>query len=346
MTCSNSTLALKRAFVVLYAGWAWCSPQVAHPQSFQLPTANRAIFEPGAEDKYFVGTVGKPWTSGTFGCVRSGGWQVHEGLDIKCLQHDKKGEPTDPVLATAEGTVVYLNTRPSLSNYGNYLVLRHRIDGLEIYSLYAHLREIRAGLKAGDPVKAGETIALMGRTTNTRQGISRERAHVHFELNLLVNDRFSRWHEKYLSDQRNDHGEWNGQNLVGLDPRLILLEQKSRGAQFSLLQFVRGQTELCRVLVPKREFPWVKRYPALIQRNPAADKAGIAGYEVALNFNGLPFQLIPRTAAELKGNTRFQLLSVNEAEQQKNPARKLVARKGGHWELANHGVQLLELLTF
>ncbi len=337
---------MKRALLYFFAAWVLGSPPLARPQTFQLPTANRAIFESGAEEKYFVGTVGKPWVSGTFGCVRSGGWQVHEGLDVKCLQHDKKGEPTDPVLATADGTVAYLNTRPSLSNYGNYLILRHRIDGLEVFSLYAHLREIRAGLKVGDPVKVGETIAVLGRTTNTRQGISKDRAHVHFELNLLVSDHFSRWHDKHLPDQRNDHGEWNGQNLVGLDPRLILLEQKAKGARFSLQQFIRSQTELCRVLVLVREFPWVKRYPALVLRHPAADKAVIAGYEIALNFNGLPCQLIPRTAAEIKGKTKFQLLSVNEAEQRKNPGRKLVTKKNGHWELANHGLQLLELLTF
>src|SRR5258706_10164842 len=116
---------------------------------FVLPTANHALFEPGGEERFFVGTVGKPWTSGTFGCVRSEGWQLHEGLDIRCLNRDRHGEPTDPVLATADGTVSYINQRPSLSNYGNYLVLRHQIDGLEIYSLYAHLKEIRPGLKHG-----------------------------------------------------------------------------------------------------------------------------------------------------------------------------------------------------
>src|SRR5262245_11497348 len=79
------------------------SPVVAQP--FLLPTANRAIFEPGGEERYFVGTVGKPWTSGTFGCVRTEGWQLHEGLDIRCLQRDKHGEPIDPVMASADGTV-------------------------------------------------------------------------------------------------------------------------------------------------------------------------------------------------------------------------------------------------
>src|SRR5262249_28140590 len=85
-------------------------------QPFQLPTANRALLEKGGEERFFVGTVGKPWTTGTFGCVRSGGYQMHEGLDIRCLQRDKHGEPIDPVLATADGTVVYINDRPALSN--------------------------------------------------------------------------------------------------------------------------------------------------------------------------------------------------------------------------------------
>lgn len=102
-----------------------------------------------------MGTVGKPWTSGCFGCVRSDGWQMHEGLDIRCLQRDKHGEPTDPVMATADGTVVYINSRPSLSNYGNYVVVQHRVEGLDIFSLYAHLSAVRTGPESGDAGEAG-----------------------------------------------------------------------------------------------------------------------------------------------------------------------------------------------
>lgn len=315
-------------------------------QPFQLPTANQALFEKDGAEKFFVGTVGKPWTSGTFGCVRSEGWQVHEGLDIRCLQRDKRSEPTDPILATADGTVAYLSEKPALSNYGKYVILRHSIEGLEIYSLYAHLHEIRSGLKIGQAVKAGETIATMGRTSNTREGISKDRAHLHFELNLLYNDRFEAWHKKTSPDQRNDHGLWNGQNLVGLDPRLILLEQRALGTKFSLVQHLRHQTELCRVTVRATSFPWLKRYPQLVKPNPRAEKEGIAGYEIELNFNALPFELIPRAASELKGKSKVQLLSVNEAEEKKNPGRRLVTHKSGNWELSSHGLRVLELLTF
>ena len=331
-------------FAVLFAP-TFAATLLSAAQSFQLPTANRAIFEKGGEEKFFVGTVGKPWTSGTFGCVRSEGMQMHEGLDIRCLQRDKKGEPIDPVVATADGVVAYVNRKSSLSTFGNYVILRHLIDGLPIYSLYAHLREARADLKPGLPVKAGEAIGVMGRTSNTGQGISKDRAHVHFELTLFVNDNFPAWYKKTFPTQRNDHGLWNGQNLVGLDPRVILLEQQRLGDKFSLLRYVQSQTVLCRVLVRDTDFPWLRRYTPLIKPNPIAAKEGVAGYEIALNFNALPFELIPRAESEIKGKSKYQLLSVNAAEQQKNPCRKLVVQKGGRWELSSSGIRTLSLLT-
>lgn len=324
----------------------WLAALSCLAQPFHLPTANRAIFEPGKEDQFLVGTVGKPSSSGGFGCVRSYGQQMHEGLDIKCLQRDRRGEPTDPVMATADGTVAYINMRASLSTYGNYLVLRHQVEGLEIYSLYAHLHQVRPDLQVGHAVKAGEVVATMGRTAGTREGISKERAHVHFELNLFANDQFARWFKSAAPGQRNDHGDWNGQNLLGLDPWLILAAEHKEGAAFSLLEFVRHQTELCRVLVRRTHFPWIKRYYLLIRRNAVAEREGIAGYEMALNYNGVPFELVPRAPSEIKGQAKFQLLSVNEAEQREHPCRHYVARHGTAWTLTQHGLRLLEMITY
>ena len=333
------------AFFVWVA--AGCMAQVMHAQPFLLPTANRALHEPGGEERYFVGTVGKPWISGTFGCVRSDGYQMHEGLDIRCIQRDKKNEPLDPVLATADGTVAYISKKSGLSNYGSYLILRHVVDGVEVYSLYAHLKEVRTDLKPGAGVKASEAVATMGRTTNTRQGISRERAHLHFELDLIVNERFPAWYAQTFPGQRNDHGGWNGQNLLGLDPRVILQDAKRLGGKFSLLDHLRQQTELCRVFVRDTSFSWLKRYPALIKSNPVATKEGIVGYELALNYCGVPYELIPRAASEVKSKSKVVLLSVNAAEQQKHPCRKLVVRdKRGQWQLGNAGQHLISLLTF
>jgi murein DD-endopeptidase MepM/ murein hydrolase activator NlpD len=314
-------------------------------QPFRLPTANQALFEKGGDERFFVPTPGHTWTSGCFGCVRSDGWQMHEGLDIKCLQRDKRGEPTDPVMATADGTVAYMNRQPSLSNYGRYLVLRHNIGGVEIYSLYAHLSEFAPGLKIGQAVTAGQKVAVMGRTSNTGSGISRERAHVHFELNLFYNDHFSAWYKKHYPNLHDDHGIWNGQNLVGIDPRLILLAQREEGPRFNLAAWLQHRTELCRVLVRKTDFAWLRRYPMLVKNDPAM-RERIAGYEMALDYNGLPFELIPRSASQIKGTGTYQLVSVNAEEYTRNPCRKLVTRHGTHWQLGGNGVSLLGMLTY
>ena len=100
----------------LFLAAAWAAVQALVAQPFQLPTANRAVLQPGAEDKAFVGTVGHEWPSGTFGCVRTDGNQMHEGLDIRALQRDARGEPLDPIRATADGTVAYVSRKPSLSD--------------------------------------------------------------------------------------------------------------------------------------------------------------------------------------------------------------------------------------
>jgi hypothetical protein len=332
------------ALICLIAA-TWSLPALL-AQPFRFPTANHALLQNGGGEEFFVGTPGKPWTTGSFGAVRTDGQQLHEGLDIRCLNRDQAGEPSDPVLATADGTVAYLSTNPALSNYGRYVVLGHLIEGVEVYSLYAHLREVRAGLKSGQSVKAGESIGVMGRSSNTRQRISKDRAHVHFELDLRLSDRFTAWQKQAFPEQRNDHGEWNGRNLVAFDPAQVFKEQASRGTNFSLLRVLREQTELCRVLVQATGFAWVNRYSAFLEPNPKAEQEGVAGYELALNFNGLAYRLIPRAASEIKGPAKFQLLSVNEAEQQARPCGHLVTKRRGHWELHPRGLQLLELLTY
>jgi murein DD-endopeptidase MepM/ murein hydrolase activator NlpD len=96
------------------------------------------------EADYFTPTIGRTWPSGTFGCVRSEGWQIHEGIDIKCTQRDTKGEPIDPVSAAADGTIAHINAKPGLKNYGNYIVMQHPPTAshfhLPLISLIAVLR--------------------------------------------------------------------------------------------------------------------------------------------------------------------------------------------------------------
>jgi peptidoglycan LD-endopeptidase LytH len=314
---------------------------------FQFPTANHALYERGSEEKFFAPTApDKPWTSGSFGCVRTDGRHMHEGIDIRCLERDRRGEPTDRVLATADGTVAYFSDKAALSNYGKYIILRHFIEGIEIYSMYAHLSRIEPSLAVGKAVKAGDVIGTMGRTSNTGETITRDRAHVHFELCLFVNEGFAGWYKQTFPRQRNDHSIWNGYNLDALDVREIFLLQHNPVSKFSLLNYLRGQTELCRVLVRSTNFHYLKRYPMLVLSNSIAQKEGVAGYEVALNYNGVAFALMPRAASEIQGNARIQLLSVNEAEERANPCRRLVVWRNGRWQLTETGLREMELLIY
>jgi murein DD-endopeptidase MepM/ murein hydrolase activator NlpD len=339
----GSRLPAWAALLALLAGAL--TPSRAQP--FRLPTDNRAVLEDGDRGaaRFFAPTPGRTWTAGQFGCVRSEGGQMHEGIDILVTRRDRRGEPVDEVRAAAAGEVAYANRRPALSNYGNYLILRHRIEGLEVFTLYAHLREIRSGLKAGDQVRAGETVGIMGRTANTATAIAKDRAHLHFEIDMLVNDGFSGWMRRNDPDARDDHGPWNGRNLLGLDPAEVFRLQQERGARFSLLDHVRNLTPMCRVLVADTSFPWLRRYPMLIRRNARAEREGIVAYEVALDFNGLPFRLTPRARGEITGSVATRLLDVDEAEYRRHPCRRLVFRQGQKWVLTARGQTLLSLLT-
>ncbi len=313
---------------------------------FRFPTDNRALLEEGGERRFFAPTPGRSWTAGQFGCVRSEGTQLHEGIDILATRRDRSGEPLDEVRASATGQVAYVNRRPALSNYGNYIVLRHRVDGFEVFTLYAHLAECRTGLKAGRPITAGETIGRMGRTTNTLTPIARDRAHLHFEIGLLVNERFSSWLKEHAPGMRDDHGPWNGRNLAGLDPGEILRLQAARGERFRFGDFVRSRPALCRVLVPSASFPWLRRYPGLVKRPPRTARDAVVAHEVTLDFSGVPIQLTPRKRTEVQGPLTLRVLEVNETQQRRNPCRKLVFKRGQSWILTATGRDLISLLTY
>ncbi|HQU08631.1 MAG TPA: M23 family metallopeptidase, partial [Opitutales bacterium] len=77
--------------------------------------------------------------SGLFGCVRSNGCKFHEGIDIKPNKRDRKGEPLDAVMSIWPGKVVWVNTKPGNSGYGNYVVVEHSTTPA-VYSLYGHLK--------------------------------------------------------------------------------------------------------------------------------------------------------------------------------------------------------------
>ncbi|HWE44747.1 MAG TPA: M23 family metallopeptidase [Caulobacteraceae bacterium] len=90
------------------------------------------------------------------------GGRIHEGVDIAA----PKGTL---IHATLDGEIVKTGLS---SSYGNFVEVEH-MDG--IHSFYAHMSRT-AGLKVGEPVKAGEVIGYVGATGDATG------PHLHFEI--------------------------------------------------------------------------------------------------------------------------------------------------------------------
>lgn len=263
-----------------------------------LPTANDALYrEDGGPDFYqvierdFHGEKSTPWQGGRYGFVRdpmetSAGLvytRFHEGVDIKPMQRDANGEPLDEIHAIADGKVVHVNPVAGYSNYGRYVVIEHRFDGCNYYSLYGHLSTISAHV--GDRVRKGDKIAVMG---YTGVGINRERAHVHLELNLLLSHQFEGWHDAVHAKDPNHNGIYNGINLTGLDiARLFLALRKNPG--LTIPDFLRDEEPVYKVTFPRSaHFELARSYPWMIARAPDAQTQS---WEVSFTGSGLPLRI-------------------------------------------------------
>lgn len=79
-----------------------------------------------------------------------------------------------PVRSVAKGTVLHAK---QFSGWGRTVVVEHVLPtGAKYISLYAHLSKFKDGLKAGDPIRRGELIALSG-NSGTSLG-----PHLHLEI--------------------------------------------------------------------------------------------------------------------------------------------------------------------
>lgn len=268
-------------------------------QLFDFPTDNRALLDGRPEDfymyvdRYFQGKKSQPWTGGQFGYVRNpsieGGQTVyrrhHEGIDIQPVRRDGSGNPLDAVKAAADGVVVHALDDPRGSNYGRYIVLEHQIQGSPFYTLYAHLGGI--DVEPGQRVRQGERIGLLG---YTGAGINRERAHLHFEIAMMLSRNFAGWYQDRFPTQPNRHGLYNGMNLGGIDPEAILLASQ-KYPNFSLVDWIRTQEPFFKLRIPNskdltilKDYPWLAG--ASISSNPPS-------WTVSFSKYGTPIQAEP-----------------------------------------------------
>src|SRR5437763_6038271 len=205
---------LLTGIVFTFAFALGCSIGMGENQALDLvlPTDNDALFSGGGAAFYqyiernYEGVKSTPWEGGQYGFVRDptdtvGGLVYscfHEGIYIRPLHRDAHGEPLDEVRAIADGKVVHTNLVPRDSNSGKYIVIEHRWDSSDYYSLYGHLSSII--VQSGDTVKRGQRIAVMG---HTGTGLNRQRAHLHLELNLMLSPQFYSWYNRFFRNYPN-----------------------------------------------------------------------------------------------------------------------------------------------
>ena len=273
----------------------------------RLPTDNRGLLD-GNPQAFYMGVDRivdeKPafvWEGGQFGFVRNpfklGGETVftrfHEGIDIAPTLRDNRGEPLDAVCSVADGRVVFTNNQPGKSNYGNHVIVEHDWGYGPFYSLYGHLRTV--DVQPAETLRRGTAVGRLGYTGS---GIDRRRAHVHFELNMLLSERFEEWYER-VDPVQPAHTPFHGYNLVGFDVAALYIAAAQNPA-VSIPEFLLSQETYFKVIAPNthgepdvlRRYPWL--WPVARRWN---DVAACPSWEISFTAGGLPLRIEPSAEA-------------------------------------------------
>lgn len=258
----------------------------------------RKIFSPTAQDIFECLVQGdnaflQPASSGRiqsamFGMVRDGGSRFHEGIDIRSVKKMGNGTPMDIVYSVYPGVVAHLSPENN-GSYGRYVVLLHQKDGIEFYTLYGHLLDISPVLKEGEKVRAGSVLGMLGQTSTVYR-ISKDTAHLHFEIGMVLGESgFDSWYFRNYG-KGNLHGRYNGFNLVGTDP-------------LDFYSFHAGKGDVCPVAwLRNLETAFTLRYPAsvvpsFLERSPALCREPIPegnfSWEIDFTWFGLPVSFRP-----------------------------------------------------
>ena len=272
---------------------------------------------------------GDPATGG-FGGVRSGGSRFHEGIDLKPVARDRRGEPLDSVFAAMAGVVRHLSSSSGNSGYGRYVVLEHPTMAPAVYTLYAHLARIAPGVREGTNVTAGQVLGTMGHSSGGYM-IPTARAHLHFEIGLAVTRDFQMWYDRRKLGNSNDHSMWNGMNLLGIDPIAFFDEWRAGRLGSGQDFFCRLETAVRLRIATYRTPDFVTRYPSLITK--PMPFGPVAGWEVRFNWTGVPFAWVPLTSAEVAGlpPNKPQLIEVNAEIERRERSKNLAVARQGTW---------------
>ena len=87
--------------------------------------------------------------------------------------------------AFLEGEVVCAVHQKSHKGYGGFMILKHKIDNLEFYTLYGHLSEDSINnCTVGNQLKKGDKIGVLGTYNENGSWVP----HLHFQVLLSLLD--------------------------------------------------------------------------------------------------------------------------------------------------------------
>lgn len=321
------------------------------PLALRLPTSNDGLFRGDyagffqAQPRTFPGLRAEGWMGGQYGIVRTPArtpvgqtfTRLHQGIDIRPVYRNRHGEPLDTVRAIDRGTVVYVNNAANASNFGRYVVVRHDWEGASMYSLSAHLASV--WVHRGTRVEAGQALGRMG---YTGRGIDRQRAHLHFEIGMLLNTQYQRWHDAFHSS-RNPHGIYIGRNLRGIDVTgLFTALQQNRWLSFT--DFMRSQPVAYRIALPgERPLEILERHPWLgAEGVTAADVGRNGSWVISFTREGVPVRIERRRATVSQPTVVYV---AREVRARHLSTAGILARSGDTYRLTRQGLGYMALLA-
>ena len=174
--------------------------------------------------------------------------------------------------------------------------------------------------------------------------IPRSRAHLHFELGLMVTRDFQAWYDRQGYRSRNVHGNWNGMNLMGIDPLAFFNEWRAHRLE-TASDYFRGMESAVKVRIAARRMPdFVARYPALLTK--PLPMGLVPGWEISFHWTGLPFAWTPLTDREVAGLSLDEprIVDVNVPITWQQRSKSLAVSRRGAWIVGRDLATVLQQL--
>jgi hypothetical protein len=142
----------------------------------------------------------------------------------------------------------------------------------------------------------------------------------------MISRDFQTWYDRKKFGSRNDHGAWNGMNLMGINPLDFFNAWRARRIDSFQAYFAQLPTAV-RLRIPTHRVPdFVTRYPALLTK--PIPLGGVAGWEIRCTWTGLP--LGPLEVMALPAE-QPSVIEVDANLVKRERSKSIVVSKRGTW---------------